>query len=51
MGTVEMDQLMGSDLSSVNCAKDVTVVPALKWHWCFCVPHVDGVPPFCTATM
>lgn len=51
METVEMDQLMGRDLSSVNCARDVTVLPALMWHWWFCVPHVDGAPPFCTATM
>lgn len=51
METVEMDQLIGSDLSYVNCAKDVTVLPALMSHWYFCAPHVDGLPPFCIAIM
>lgn len=32
METIGMDQLMGSDLSSAKCAKDVTVLPALLWH-------------------
>lgn len=49
-GDIEMDQLMGRDLSSVKCAKDITVLPALEWHWCFCVPHMDGAAPFCSAT-
>lgn len=49
-GDIEMDQLMGRDLSSVKGAKDITVLPALGWHWCFCVPHMDGAPPFCSAT-